>query len=70
MLSYPFHDERRTFIPKVELPVLDRRGQKVGCASTAKAARGLLNATASMVKVNGAVVFAETGCSATANWSR
>jgi hypothetical protein len=70
MLSYPFHDERRTFVPIFEMPVLNRRGQKVGCASSAKAACSLLNATASMVKINGAVVFAETGCSTTANWSR
>lgn len=68
--AYPFHDSNRTQISKTEMPVLNRRGVKVGCASSALGARTLLNAAASMQKVNGAVVFAETGCSSTANWSR
>ena len=68
--AYPFHDANRTQISKTEMPVLNSRGVKVGCASSAAGARTLLNAAASMQKVNGAVVFAETGCSSTANWSR
>jgi hypothetical protein len=68
--AYPFHDANRTQISKTDMPVLNSRGVKVGCASSAAGARTLLNAAASMQKVNGAVVFAEIGCSNTANWSR
>ena len=65
--TYPFHDANRTQISKTEMPVLNSRGIKVGCASSAVGAHTLLDAAASMQKVNGAVVFAETGCSSTAN---
>ena len=70
MHTYPLHDANRTQISRTEMPVLNSRGVKVGCASSAAGARTLLNAAASMQKVNGAVVFAETGCSSNANWSR
>ena len=51
MHAYPFHDANRTQISKTEMPVLNSRGVKVGCASSAAGARTLLNAAASMQKV-------------------
>ena len=51
--AYPFHDANRTQISKTEMPVLNSRGVKVGCASSAAGARTLLNAPASMQQVNG-----------------
>jgi|GEM_PF-2835524 len=68
MCIYPFHIAKNSFNTSDALVVLNHLGRAVGTASSAKQAQeilaeaGLKNARASMRKVSGNVVFADSRC--------
>ena len=75
MCAYPFHASK-AFTPSDSLIVLNHLGRKVGTATSAKQAQavlaqhGLNGACASMRKVSGSLVFADSRCQVRAHtWS-
>ena len=67
MCPYPFHTPK-AFTPSDSLIVLNHLGRNVGTATSAKQAQavlaqqGLKGACASMRKVSGSLVFADSRC--------